>query len=321
MKLALFIAAARALVATAENSAADAFGLVQKSLSITGPALNHTARTEVASELLVKLSGLVHMIDHDLAKGEDGDELLEQLFECTRGAGLPTADLIIGLTHGIASMRGNCKEQPDGKSRRACAKDITGFLGDTLGLIMILPGLPGTCFMQDCSAKDNFNNKVAPVMAAAGGVETLLGLMTAIGNVDASCISKETTSIAGNDDKHLKYPTWLYWVLKPFDLLSNAYSVGILAASKESQDYHYQICADIAGFTGSALGLMEALFDAKSHEEGVTMGEAGQSAQWGCASGLTKLVSTLPGTIGIACSYESCKDGEQVAEAKKANFA
>lgn len=305
--------------ASGQSSAADALGLVQKSVAVMGTSVNNSA-TAAASDMLVKLSGLTHMIDHDLAKGEDGEELLEQLFECTRGAGLPTADKIIGLTHGIVSLRGNCREQVDQKTRRACAKDVTGFLGDTLGLIMILPGLPGTCFLQDCSAKNNFNNKVAPVIAAAGSVETLLGLMTAIGNVDASCVSKEATTIAGAEDEHLKYPTWLYWVLKPFDLLSNAYSVGVLAASKSNKEFKYQICADIAGFTGSALGLTEALFDVKSHEEFITMGDAGQSAQWGCAAGITKLISTLPGTIGIACGYEACKDGEQVAEAFRKNF-
>lgn len=318
MKRVLLATALGAITATGQN--ADVVGLVQKSVAVSAASLNTTSATRAATEMLGKVSGLVHMIDHDLARVADDDPLLEQLFECTRGAGLPTADKIIGITHGIVSLRGNCQEQENAQKRRACAKDVTSMLADILGLIMILPGLPSTCFAQDCSAKGNFNAKMAPMMAAAGGVETLLGLMTAIGNVDASCVSKEATDIAGNQDAHLKYPTWLYWALKPFDLMSNAYSLGLLAASKSSKQYHYQICSDIAGFTGSAMGLMEAMFDVKSHEELHTMGEAGNSAQWGCASGITKLVSTLPGVIGIACGLESCREGEQIAMALRDTF-
>eukprot|EP00969_Alexandrium_andersonii_P219947 9714865-Alexandrium_andersonii.AAC.1 len=60
---------------------------------------------------------------------------------------------------------------------------------------------------------------------------------------------------------------------------------------------------------------MEALFDAKADEEFRVLGDGGQSPQYACASGLAKLIGILPGTMDIACSYESCKFEEPVTGA------
>mmetsp|Transcript_10392 Transcript_10392/g.32874 ORF Transcript_10392/g.32874 Transcript_10392/m.32874 type:complete len:320 (+) Transcript_10392:85-1044(+) len=316
MALRLARAAVLATLTTVKGDhLADDVGLVQKALLVS----NHTA----ASGLLVKLSGLLHMIDHDLNNDGSRSDVLESLFECTRNAGVGTADKIIGLTNGIISLRGNCAEQANGGSRRNCAKDVTGFLADTLGLIMTLPTLPETCFGQDCSAPNNFATKMAPVVAAGAGVETILATMTAIGNIDETCIDKNSASISAADDGNLQYPTWLYWVLKPFSLLNAAYDTGVLASSVKDEEYRYGICADIAGFTGEALSLMGALFDVKGHMEGGgknTRRSSKQSAQWACASSITGLLSALPGTIAIACSYDSCKGHEPIQDAKASSW-
>mmetsp|Transcript_35562 Transcript_35562/g.80826 ORF Transcript_35562/g.80826 Transcript_35562/m.80826 type:complete len:326 (-) Transcript_35562:104-1081(-) len=306
-----------AAAATAEASPADALGLVQKSLTVSAVQSNATATSRAASEILVKMSGLVHMIDHDIANEEEPSKL-EELFHCTRSAGVDTADGIIEVTNQIVEVRRSCTalNRRNGSGRRLCAKGITGFLGETLGLILILPQLPVKCFQQDCSAKDNWNHEVNPALAMGGGVETMLGMMTAIGNVDSTCVSRESRTIAAVQDANLQFPSWMSWAMKPFHLMSEAYDLSALAVSKNSESYHFAICGSVASFTGASLGLMESLFNVKANEEYKTLGDTSDSSSWACAASLTKLVKALPSVVEVACNYESCQTGEPTAIAK-----
>jgi len=327
-RLALGLSCVVALLGVGNSASVDSLVLVQKSLAIHGEGYNQTY--EAAKSMMVKMSGLVHILDHALGHGKgksmhkrqpngalsqepDGD-LLKRLFECTRSSGITTMDKVVGITNDIVNIRLNCKTQDNAQQARGCTKSITGFLANTLGLIMILPSLPETCFLQTCDSSDpkNFLTKTNPMFGIASGAEVMLNLMTAIGNVDATCITKETAPLAAVNDANLKYPSWLYWAAKPFDLMSKAYDIEGVAIDKEARTAPYAVCGSIAGFTSSAFGLMEALFDAKADQEYKNLGDRGQSPQYACASGLAKLIGILPGTMDAACNYESCKFEEPV---------
>jgi len=104
------------LTAVQSDHLSDDVGLIQKAPFVA----NHSA----TSGLLVKLSGLLHMIDHDLHNDGSKSDVFESLFECTRSVQVGYADKNIGLTTGIISLKGNCAEQTSGGSRRNWAKNL-----------------------------------------------------------------------------------------------------------------------------------------------------------------------------------------------------
>lgn len=247
--------------------------------------------------------------------GEDYSAF-EKFFECTRNEAIPAADKIIGIVNGIISTRGNCKEQTGASGRRDCAKDVTGLMGDIMGLTMLLPQMPQNCFFQDCSSPNNFNTKMAPVLAASAGVEQVLGMMTGIGNVDAHCYSKAPSTIAAHEALVERYPLNLYWIMKPILFANSAFDASVMA-TQFAEEFHYSICGSLAAFAGDLLALIESQYDLKAHQEAYRAGALSQSSALACASGLTKMLSTIPGVIGTVCGFEACKEGESQAEAIK----
>eukprot|EP00969_Alexandrium_andersonii_P306306 13540429-Alexandrium_andersonii.AAC.1 len=107
-RLAFGISCIVVLVGAGTSASVDSVGLVQKQLNIHSDGLNHTT-IAAAQSMMVKLSGLVHILDHALGHGNGKNmhkrqpeggaleeppngKLLERLFECTRSAGIDTTD-------------------------------------------------------------------------------------------------------------------------------------------------------------------------------------------------------------------------------------